>query len=67
MGHVWLHLTSTVRYSSALRNCEMILTTKAWSSACGRPDTATVPTTPTPFTRTGNAPPCGAYSASSSR
>ena len=32
-----------------------------WSSSCGKPDTVTVPTTPTLRTMTGNAPPCAAY------
>ena len=42
-------------------------TTSRWSSSCGSPETVTVPTTPTPRTITGNAPPWAANSRSSSR
>jgi hypothetical protein len=42
------------------RKAPIISVTKAWSSACGRPDTVTVPTTPTSLMRTGKAPPCAA-------
>jgi hypothetical protein len=42
------------------RKAPIISVTKAWSSAWGRPDTVTVPTTPTYLMRTGKAPPCAA-------
>src|SRR5215211_56770 len=42
-------------------------TTNRWSFSCGSPETVTVPTTPTPPTITGNAPPWAANSRGSSR
>jgi hypothetical protein len=47
------------------RKPPIISVTKAWSSAWGRPDTVTVPTTPTPLTRIGKAPPSAANSLGS--
>ena len=52
------------RYARKSRSTE---TTSRWSSSCGSPETVTVPTTPTPRTITGNAPPWAAYSRSSRR
>ena len=49
------------------RNARRTETTSRWSSSCGSPETVTVPTTPTPRTITGNAPPWAANSLSSSR
>ena len=47
------------------RKAPIISVTKAWSSACGSPDTVTVPTTPTSLIRIGKAPPCAAKSRGS--
>jgi hypothetical protein len=49
------------------RNVRSSRTTRAWSSTSGRPDTATVPTTPVPRTVIGKAPPSAAYTVRSMR
>ena len=48
------------RRQRSARNARRTSTTSRWSSACGSPDTVTVPTGPTPRTMTGNAPPWSA-------
>ena len=42
------------------RNASSWATTNAWSSSCGSPDTAIVPTTPVPRIVSGKAPPWAA-------
>ena len=48
------------RRQRSARNARSTSTTSRWSSACGSPDTVTVPTGPTPRTMTGKAPPWSA-------
>jgi hypothetical protein len=49
-----------IRGHSSAANDRSSATTNAWSSACGSPETPTVPTTPTPAIVIGKTPPWAA-------
>src|SRR4029077_2435739 len=59
--------TSSAKSSlSKCKNSCRTATTISWSSRCGKPETAIVPTQPVPTSSIGKHPPCGAKSFNSS-